>query len=299
MKLIITESQQRYIKKRITERNLRMYVLDWDDNILNMPTKIYLKSDNGNSIGMSTHEFAHFRHLIGSEPFKYNGEMIVGFDENPFRDFTSYDTFLEDTKEAIDKKDFAPSINKFIETLIYGNPFAINTARGHNPEAIKEGVRLFIDEMLTDSQKEEMVRNIKDSLEYEGDSEFFKLDELNDDQIIDLYLDEKGEYYPVSSKEFGQRFDLPVSGGAANPEHSKKVALAHFLKKVFSNAEKLVNSGKYTKVSMGFSDDDIRNVKAMVEFIEDELSKLYPEVHFVVYDTSEGGNKKLILSKEY
>ena len=45
MKIKITESQKRFIRKYLIERNLRMYVLDWDDNILNMPTKIYLKSN--------------------------------------------------------------------------------------------------------------------------------------------------------------------------------------------------------------------------------------------------------------
>ena len=121
---------------------------------------------------------------------------------------------------------------------------------------------------------------------------------LNNIQLIDLYLDEMGEFYPVSSEEFGDRFGLNVKGGASNPEHSKKVAIAHFVEKVFRNVEKLIQSGEYTKVSFGFSDDDIRNVKATVELLEDELSKMYPEIHFVIYDTSEGGSKKIVIEKE-
>ena len=46
------------------------------------------------------------------------------------------------------------------------------------------------------------------------------------------------------------------------------------------------------------SDDDVRNVKATVELLEDELSKMYPEIHFVIYDTSDGGNKKIVIEKE-
>ena len=38
------------IKKILREvaekRDLRLYALDWDDNILGMPTEIYLKDDN-------------------------------------------------------------------------------------------------------------------------------------------------------------------------------------------------------------------------------------------------------------
>ena len=45
---------KRILKEVAEERNLRLYALDWDDNILGMPTKIYLKDDEGNSIGMPT-----------------------------------------------------------------------------------------------------------------------------------------------------------------------------------------------------------------------------------------------------
>jgi hypothetical protein len=305
MKKIIklNESDLTNLVKRIIneERELRMYGLDWDDNILRMPTKIYLKDDLGEVVGMATDDFAEYRHLIGKEPFDYEGHSIVGFDDDAFRDFTHPETFLTDTKKAIEKGRFAPSVDKFKENLIYGNPFSIITARGHNPQVLKKGVRLFIDMMLTDSEKETMVDNIKDALQYEktfSPSFLQRLDTLSDDQVIDLYLDERGEYYPVSSTEFGERFNLPISGGAANPEHAKKVAIGHFVDKVFKNVEKLVQSGEYKKVSFGFSDDDVRNVKASIEFLEDELSKMYPEIHFVVYDTSEGGKRKIVIEKE-
>ena len=67
-------SNRNLIKKILKEvaekRNLRLYALDWDDNILGMPTKIYLKDEEGNSIGMPTDHFAEYRHLIGKEPFE-------------------------------------------------------------------------------------------------------------------------------------------------------------------------------------------------------------------------------------
>ena len=81
-------------------------------------------------------------------------------------------------------------------------------------------------------------------------------------------------------------------------EEAKKVAIEHFVKKVLENVKTLVDSGKYTKMSVGFSDDDLKNVKASEDFIENELKHMYPEFHFVVYDTSEGGKNKLIIQKE-
>jgi hypothetical protein len=297
-KIIIAELNKLKSKKLISERELRMYALDWDDNILRMPTKIYLKTDDGAVIGMSTDDFAEYRHLIGKEPFQYQGKSVVNFDNDAFRDFTHPETFLQDAEKAIRANRTSPSFDKFKENLIYANPFSIITARGHNPEVIKKGVKLFIDMVLTSEEKKEMVENIKDVINFEKMGNFYKPEQLDDDTVIDIYLDEKGEYHPVSSKEFGEKMGLPVSGGAANPEHAKKMALANFVEKVFDNVGKLIENGQYSRVSLGFSDDDIRNVKAMIEFVEDELSRMYPEIHFVIYDTSEGGKRKLVIEKE-
>ena len=280
------------IKEMVEKKNLRLYGFDWDDNILRMPTKIYLKSDLGDVIGMSTEDFAEYRHLIGNEPFDYEGDTIVGYDNNPYRDFTSSETFLEDTVEAIKKDRKSPSFKKFKENLIYANPFSIITARGHSPNVIKKGVKMFIHLVLSPEEKEEMIENIKRTFEHE---EMFsknfleKLDDLSPNQLLDFYLDERGDYYPVSSKEFGEKFGLETSGGAANPEHAKKIALADFISKY----DDLIKSGKYINTSLGFSDDDPRNIKAMVEYVKNELSRMYPEVKFIIYDTSEGGYSKI------
>jgi len=288
---------KKILKEVAEERNLRLYALDWDDNILGMPTKIYLKDDDGNSIGMPTDHFAEYRHLIGKEPFEYEGSNIIGFDEDPFRDFTHPDTFLSDTIKAVKKNRFSPSFEKFKETLIYANPFSIITARGHSPKVIKKGVKLFIDITLTPREKQEMINNIKDVIDFEELGGYYKTGNLDYNQLIDVYLDEKGEYYPVSSKEFGQRFKLDSSKGASSPEHNKKLALSDFLDQVYYKVGRLIDSGKYGSVSLGFSDDDVSNVRSMVQHIEDELSRIYPEIHFVVKDTSEGGMKKIVISR--
>lgn len=276
----------------VQEKNLRLYGFDWDDNILRMPTKIYLKNNMGNVVGMSTEEFAEYRHLIGKEPFEFDGETIVGFDNEPFRDFTRSESFLKDTKVAIEKNRKSPSFKKFKENLIYANPFSIITARGHNPNILKKGVKLFINMVLSPEEKEMMIRNIKKSFKYEEvfSGDFLnKLNTLDNNQIVDLYLDERGDYYPVSSEEFGQKFGVEVSGGASNPEHSKKIALLDFISKY----NDLIMSGKYVNTSLGFSDDDPKNVQAMIQYVENELSRMYPEVKFIIYDTSEGGYNKI------
>lgn len=284
-KFILNETQFFNLKKQLLEMTMRSYVFDWDDNILYMPTTIKMDKKDGNSwspIDVSTEDFTQVR---SNSNYRFR-------DNNPdlaFVDFRESKPFIEDVKKAIHHNKFAPSADKFKEALIFANPFAINTARGHEPNILKEGVKIFIDMVLTDEEKSTMLDNIRKSL---------KLSEgLNDGQAIDLYLDDMGEFYPVSSGEFGERFNLDVSGDASNPEEAKKVAIEHFTKKIFDNVEKLIGSD-YQKFSVGFSDDDIGNVRAVEQFIEDELSIIYPEINFVVYDTSDKGKRKMVIEKE-
>jgi hypothetical protein len=271
-----------------SNRKLRLYAFDWDDNILQMPTKIKMDQKVGKRwkpIEVSTEKFAEIR----TEP---DYRVRNNNPKEAFIDFTLPDTFLRDSKEAILKDKKSPSFNKFKESLIYANPFSIITARGHNPEVLKKGVKMFIHLVLSPEEKEKMLENIIDTLKHENEfSDDFieKLEYLDKNQILDLFLDEKGDYYPVSSPEFGERFGLEVSGGAASPEHNKKVALADFISKY----DDLIRSGKYVSASLGFSDDDPRNVKAMIEFVRNELSRMYPEVKFIIQDTSEGGYTKI------
>jgi hypothetical protein len=284
-KYILTEQQYKILKNSLYETKLRSYIFDWDDNILYMPTTIKMDKKSGDKwvpLDVPTEEFAHVR----TNP---NYRLRNNDPELAFKDFRESEPFIEDTKKAIHNNSFAPSANKFKEALIHANPFGINTARGHKPNILRDGVRIFIDMVFTDEEKSKMVENIRGILN--------QTKELNDDQTIDMYLDEMGEYYPVSSSEFGERFGLTVSGGAANPEHAKKVAIEHFVRKIFDNVQKLVDSD-YKKMSVGFSDDDVRNVRAVEQFIEDELNKMYPEFHFVVYDTSDRGKRKMVIEKE-
>lgn len=280
---IISEMEQ--------ERTLRLYGFDWDDNILQMPTKIKLDKKVGNKwkpIEVSTEKFAEIRTDPNYRPRNNNPE-------DAFIDFRTPETFLIDTERAIEKNKTSPSFEKFKESLIYANPFSIITARGHNPEVIKEGVRKFIDLLFDDKDKEMMARNIISSYRHEeefSDDFLKKLSLYSVDQLIDHFLDHRGDYYPVSSDEFGEKFGLDVKGGAASPEHNKQVALYDFISKY----DDLIKSGKYKKVSLGFSDDDPRNVQAMIKFFREQLSRIYPNVTFKIKDTSEGGSKNIYIS---
>ena len=104
----------------------------------------------------------------------------------------------------------------------------------------------------------------------------------------------ENDYSAVSSNEFKEKFGM--DSNADRPEEGKKIALRDYVKRVVNGAEKLT-SGEYDRLTIGFSDDDRRNIDAVMEFIRNELSIEYPDVEFFIYDTSQGEKNKIIVSK--
>ena len=191
--------------------DLKYYAFDWDDNIVHMPTKILVKDESGNEVGMSTDDLAEFRHQIGKEPFSYKGNTIVGYSDSPFRNFrTDGDKdFLVDAMRA--KK--GPAFDDFREAINNGSIFAIITARGHNPNTIKEAIYNYIIEGFNGIDKDELIKNLKKYRSFVGE------DEMSDEELIKSYL-ELNKYHPVS---FGD------DQGAVNPEEAKVEAMEAFV----------------------------------------------------------------------
>ena len=249
--------------RELEEREIPMkyYAFDWDDNLMYMPTKIYLLDDDGDEVGMGTEDFAEYRTQIGKEPFEYNGFTIVDFAPEPFRDFKvdGDGKFLKDVMSAELANDAAwPD---FVEAINNGSLFSIITARGHRPSTLMMGVKKLIDsnrggidsDMLYDSLKEMRI-NAGENPE-DKETEIMKYLKMN-------------RYYPVSYGE----------GSATNPEVAKITAMNRFKQYVQGQAEKLnlrlskkiENEIRNKFVPMiGFSDDDPRNIKAMSKGVKD------------------------------
>ena len=258
--------------------DLKYYAFDWDDNIVHMPTKILVKDESGNEVGMSTDDFAEFRHQIGKEPFSYKGNTIVGYSDSPFRNFrTDGDkNFLVDAMRA--KK--GPAFDDFREAINNGSIFSIITARGHNPNTLKQAVYNYIINDYNGISKDELIKNLK---KYRT---FVDEDEMSDEELIKTYL-ELNKYHPVS---FGDE------GGAVNPEESKVRAMEDFVSYIKGLAS-VLNKKAYLKndvnnnfipsePSIGFSDDDPKNIEVMKKHFKDK-----PDNIVRTYSTA-GGTKK-------
>jgi hypothetical protein len=259
--------------------DLKYYAFDWDDNIVHMPTKIIVKDEDGKEIGMSTDDFADHRHNIGKKDFNYNGHNIVGFADNPFRNFrTEGDKdFLIDAMRA----KTGPSFDDFREAINNGSIFSIITARGHNPNTLKTAIYNYIISDFKGISKDELVKNLKKYRDFAGE------DKMSDNELIKYYLS-LNKYYPVS---FG-------SGSASNPEEGKVRAMDEFVEYI-QNMAAILNKRVYLKndlgnefisysPSIGFSDDDPKNVDAMKKHLENKIKNIVK-----TYSTA-GGIKKQV-----
>ena len=250
MKLLV-ENWNKFVKEGIQDgkHNLKYYAFDWDDNIVQMPTKIMLLDKSGEEIGMDTESFAHYRGLIGKEEFDFEGHVIKNFAPDPFRNFrvAGDSQFLKDIMIATPAK----SWDDFVECINSASIFSIITARGHHPRTLKKAVYKYIISNYNGIKSGELIENIK---KYNN---IFQKNRR--DASIKGYLD-LCKFYPVS---FGPAASM------SSPEEAKVNALREFVE----YCEK-INKGMPIKI--GFSDDDRKNIDLIEKHFSEprELSKI-------------------------
>jgi hypothetical protein len=252
----------------------KYYAFDWDDNIVSMPTKIILKDEDGDEVGMSTEDFATYREEIGKEPIEVEGHTIVGFAEDAYKWFgvKGDKQFIVDAMTAKP----GPAWPDFVEAINNGSIFSIVTARGHTPSVLKEACYNYIVSNINGIDSNELVRNLEKYRDLADEENVSKR------EMIREYLD-LCRFYPVTYGE----------GSATNPEQGKIKALNEFVKYVKKMSE-FIQKHAYLKnkinnyfvPKIGFSDDDLKNVEVVKKHFEKD-----PENIIKTYSTS-GGIKK-------
>ena len=241
-----------------------------------MPTKIILKNKNGDEVGMSTEDFAHYRGKIGKEEFDYDGEKIVGFAEDPFKNFgTKGDKqFIIDSMLAKE----GPAWGDFVEAINNGSIFAIVTARGQTPSVLKEATYNYIVSDHNGLNSQELVKNLRKYRDIADE------EDMSDTELIREYLN-MCKFYPVSYNN---------EKGASNPEQAKIEALEEFTRYVKHMSHKIQKKAfmknkvnNYFVPKIGFSDDDLRNVEKVKSHFEQD-----PENIITTYSTAGGIKKK-------
>ena len=260
---------------------MKYYMFDWDDNIMFMPTKIYLETEDGSELGMGTEDFAHYRENLDPKtgkaykPFDYEGEMIVGLANNPFRDFKSGESeFIRDMNNA----EIGPAWDDVVEAVNSGSYLAIITARGHNPEVFKKAFYELINNEVEGISIDKFYRSIKERNTKAGEKTSSVEEEL-DDYLDNCLFFPVGFYYP---------------NGGIKPEEIKLEAIRMFKSSVeeligYLN-ERLMLKGitEYKlKPVFGFSDDDLKNIEFAVK-----------EIKGVNIYSTHGGKKEKVKDEE-
>jgi hypothetical protein len=268
---------------------LHYSAFDWDDNILHMPTTILMDQKVGDKwlpVEISTAKFATVRNDKENYRLRDNNPELAF---SGFRDTGSrgQKAFIEDVKKAVNEKLYAPSWDAFIKTLSEGAIFAIITARGHEPETIREGVEYIINNVMTEEQKFLMYSHCLKNAYLFSRQDVDSFDRLPKGEItktplIKLYLD-SCDYYGVSSDSFKKDFG---QGSASNPEYAKELALDRFVKKCNDFGSKVGAKS----VSIAFSDDDPKNVEHVQKFFKEKsalANELGHEMKLNVYKTTD------------
>ena len=283
-----------YVNEEVATRDFKYYIFDWDDNILHIPTKIRMehRRDDGEwePVELSTSTFAMVRGDVENYRPPSEGGWAAAF--HNFADRPGENTFIEDTVAALEKIEHGevpgPSYNALRKTLREGRIFAIVTARGHSPQTIEKAVRVFIRYALTETEREEMMSNLRGYRRcFDGVEKFG-----TDAEELDYYLG-MCRYSAVTYDGFRERMEadpiyqekLATATLAAKPELAKEFAIRDFVEHVFHTLQRTGGLGR--SVSIGFSDDDKGNVKSVSSYIRKELSRRFEGIKFVVYDTSD------------
>ncbi len=287
------------VNVEVAGRDFKYYIFDWDDNILHMPTRIYLEHRGADGVwrpvSVSTGTYA----LVRSDTEHYRMPRDGGR-EAAFRDFQDPPdvacadlAFIRDTRAALEKIKAGdppgPSFETLRKTLREGRIFAIVTARGHAADTIRSAVNLFIDEVLTPEERAEMLANLRGYRHC-----FDKVQAFGTDEEEIAYFLSMCRYHAVTSPDFKDRLAEDEDFGARfaeassekKPELAKEFAIRDFVEHLYRTMRRTGGVGT-RQVAVGFSDDDPGNLRAVSEYVRDELSRRFGSCKFVVYDTSD------------
>ncbi|HEY1078737.1 MAG TPA: hypothetical protein VGE46_01520 [Bdellovibrio sp.] len=136
------------------------YFFDFDDNIafLTTPLILFRKGDR-QEVQISSGDFAKYHQSIGKTGLYADYELDFCDHTGTFRNFRDVhideveklqgkkQIFVQDVASALGFPDFhwkGPSWECFYHAAFNQRPLSVITARGHHPETLKEGIRVFV-----------------------------------------------------------------------------------------------------------------------------------------------------------
>ena len=267
----------------------KAYIFDFDDNIITMPSTISLQKE------VSKNKYL-IKHLSTKEYAEFNlEESDYELYPNSFSDFTNRLRFLNQLKESISnfKETKCASYDDFKEAILSLSTICIITARGHDRKTIKDWLMILVDETFSDEDKEVLYENLekdftKDQIteleqndrisSWEKEQLIKDLEELSGRQLLNLYL--KNQF--VYAVNWEQRLEQFPRHKSKNTAQRKLVSLKDFLD----------NKNLDDIISIGFSDDDKKNINKISDFLKKESSNY--GIECMVYSTGNWEKKRIL-----
>lgn len=221
----------------------KLYCFDLDDNLIKLNNYIYLKDNTNNKIvKFSTDDFAHLTQEQLKNEYSYFSNSFIEFSEE------KDDLFFENFKKGIPKK----SMKDLVECINNAYLFSIITARGHSIEIIKKAFIWLIENEKFGIKKEKLLKNMKKNFNIQNIEDYIKL----------------CKFYPVNNSKIIQQL-----GG--NEKTSTGILKTLALNDFILYTQKLFNN---KKLSIGFSDDDIKNLENVKEFFMNYDKNLFNKI---------------------
>ncbi len=135
------------------------YFFDFDDNVAFLSTPIFVfHKETGKRVALTSGEYAQYHTTVGkSGPYK---DFYLDYSDKgsfqSFRDkhpklvkkvFGKKEQFENDLLEALQRPEYewkGPSWECFHHAVLNQRPLSLITARGHNPETLKAGIRRLV-----------------------------------------------------------------------------------------------------------------------------------------------------------
>lgn len=161
----LTQLELSIERSKEADRNLHLggrsfYFFDFDDNVAFLTTPLILfHKETGMELNVSSGDWAQHHSFIGKSGPYSNYEIRWDDKTGTFRCFRDQDMeelerrgmtkqgFLHDVADALSLSDLlwkGPSWQTFYHAAFNQRPVSVITARGHQPETIKAGVRLMV-----------------------------------------------------------------------------------------------------------------------------------------------------------
>jgi hypothetical protein len=256
----------------------KSYVNDFDGNIVNAPTPFYLKKKQSDGswevVEVPAHDY-------DASPQKYHDTDNYQFMDISYQNFSDFgsdlrhqgpDRFLRDILYALENHGLAPSFETFKqEVLIGAELFAILTARANGSENLKRGIQSINKESLTKEEKEQQIENIKKK---------YNKEKLSDKAALQRYFDINC-YFPVNNIEFQKYIGMPKN---LSSSEKKAWTMDWYIRYIADIIAQYQVIDEQTKVSLGFSDDSLENIKAMINYFSTKYRSIQAPYNYFNYN---------------